>query len=166
MSSSRRRRCSICHRGFDADPRVGDRQKVCRRDECKKARRQRSQAAWRRAHQGYFIEWRAKRRSALSAAEPIEPPHTPPPLSRLPWGFAQEEFGAPGADFLASLGRVVVGHAKDEIRLQISRIAEKSSEVAEPLAKDERWAHPTESTGKSPQVGALAPKDERSPLPP
>lgn len=101
----------------------------------------------------------------LSASESIDPPRTPPPLSRLPWELAQEEFGASGADFLASLGRVVVGHAKDEIRLQVSKITERSREVAKAIAKDERGPYSMGSTGESPQVAGRLPKDERSAAP-
>ena len=165
MVSSRRRRCVICHHGFEADPRVGSRQKVCSRRECQKARRQRTQAGWRRRHPGYFIQWRAKKRAAGNASEDVDPPRTPPPISELPWEMAQEEFGTMGADFLASLGRKVLAHAKDQIGTKAAEIAEESSKVAVASAKDQRLAHSTESTGQSLEVGLGVPKDQRPAVP-
>ena len=155
----------ICHHGLHVDPRVGDRQKVCGRKECQKARRQRTQAAWRRGHSGYFIQWRAKKRAEDNASEAVDPPRVPPPISALPWEMAQEEFGMMGADFLASLGRRVLGHAKDQIRIKTAEIAEKFSRVAAVSAKDQRLAHPTESTGQSPEVGLGVPKDQKLVVP-
>ena len=128
--------------------------------------RRRTQAAWRRAHPGYFLEWRAKKREALSKREAIDPPRLPPPLSRLPWDLAQEEFGAVGADFVASMGRLLVGHAKDEIRVQISKITEGTGRIGPEAVKDERCPHPTDSAAESSPMGAWVAKDERSAVPP
>jgi len=112
--SRRLRRCRICNHGFTADSHVGDRQRVCSRPECQKARRQGTQASWRKRNPGYSIEWRAKKRAERSRSDVIDPPRLPPPLDGLPWELAQEEFGSIGADFIASLGRKVLGHAKDQ----------------------------------------------------
>lgn len=172
MSGARRssgrcaqRRCVVCHRGFDPDPRVGERQKVCEREECRKTRRKGSQAGWRSAHPGYFIAWRAKRRANAAASGPVDPPRMPEPLSRLPWAFAQEEFGAGGADFIASMGRLLVRHAKDERRAEVVEIAAKSSEVALRGAKFERRVDVRGFEGESGQVGTPIEKAERSRVP-
>jgi hypothetical protein len=47
------------------------------------------------------------------------PPRVPPPLTRLPWDVAKDEFGAQGAEFLGSFGRLLLGVAKDEMRVQV-----------------------------------------------
>jgi hypothetical protein len=47
------------------------------------------------------------------------PPRVPPPLTRLPWDLAKDEFGSQGADFLGSFGRLLVRLAKDEMRTQV-----------------------------------------------
>lgn len=121
MASSRRKRpCGECLRWFEPDARVGDRQRVCGREECQKARRKENQSDWREEHPGYFIAWRAKERAARTPPDDPEPPRVPPPLTRLPWELAQEEFGSVGADFLASLGRLLVIHAKDEMRAEVA----------------------------------------------
>jgi hypothetical protein len=142
------------------DPRVGDRQRVCGKAECKKEFRRRTQAAWRERHPGYFIEWRARERAGRGASESVEPPRLAPPLSALPWELAQEEFGIAGADFLGSMGRLLVGHAKDETRSQELETTGETGKAAESHAKDERRSHPPESIDEFPQVGRADAKDE------
>lgn len=166
MRSQRRLRCAICHDSFEPDRRVGDRQKVCGGEACQRARRQETQAAWRRMHAGYFIEWRAKKRAALNASEPIEAPRMPPPLSALPWALAQEEFGIVGADFIASLGRVLLGHAKDQMEIQLHEKAQGSIRESRADAKDQRRTDPPKiPTGSRGEAGDV-PKDQRLSVPP
>jgi hypothetical protein len=144
---------------------VAGRQKVCGREACQEARRQETQADWRRRHPGYFIQWRAKKRAELNGSEPVDPPRVPPPLSHLPWELAQEEFGVAGADFLASLGRKLLVQAKDQIRTESSVIAEESAKVGVVSAKDQRPAQAAEMTEQSPEVGLGVPKDQRLVVP-
>jgi hypothetical protein len=42
-----------------------------------------------------------------------EPLRLPPPLSRLPWDLAQDQFGVQGADFLGVMGKVLLHAAQD-----------------------------------------------------
>ena len=136
MSSPRRRlrRCVICKRGFVPHPRLGNRQRTCGEAKCRHELRLRNQAAWRKAHPGYFIAWRAKERAERNAGEPVGPPRVPPPLTRLPWEMAQEEFGVAGADFLGSLGRLLVP-AKSSIRSQPPEETQRSGQVGPGGAK-------------------------------
>jgi len=60
------------------------------------ARRRKTQANWRRRNPDYAIAWRLDRRKAQ--AQSPEPLRLPPPLPRLPWDLAKDEFGAQGAD--------------------------------------------------------------------
>ena len=133
-----RPRCAGCRRIFLPDPRVGARQKVCSRAECQQARRRRTQAEWRRAHAGYFIERRAKKRMELQKREDVEAPRTPPPLSSLPWRLAQEEFGVAGADFIARFGRVLVRHAKNQRRTDWPEVSSTSIESGSRRAQSQR----------------------------
>lgn len=64
----------------------------------------------------------------------------PPPLDRLPWDLAKDEFKAQGCEFLEVFGRVLVAGVKDEIRDQVAVITQ------------EMRGHP-----------ALAPKDQSRP---
>ena len=63
------KRCLFCGRYFTPDYRVKDRQKACRRPDCKKARKKAAQEAWTEKNPGYFQgrypyvkAWRQKRK--------------------------------------------------------------------------------------------------------
>jgi hypothetical protein len=45
-----------------------------------------------------------------------EPPSTPRPLSQLPWDIAKDEFGTKGAEFIGSLGRILLRVVKNQSR--------------------------------------------------
>ncbi len=114
MSKAGKKPCTICRRWFRPDPRVGERQRACDREECQAARRQKTQAHWRRRNQDYAMAWRLDPRKAQ--AEAPEPLRLPPPLPRLPWHLAKDQFGAQGADFLGVMGALILRAAKDEFR--------------------------------------------------
>jgi hypothetical protein len=48
------RQCLFCGRYFTPDYRVGDRQKSCRRPECRKARKKTARESWSEKNPGYF----------------------------------------------------------------------------------------------------------------
>ncbi len=57
MTHKRRKRpCRICGKWFIPDPRVGDRQKTCGRDECKRKWHIKKCSQWNREHPDYFRE--------------------------------------------------------------------------------------------------------------
>lgn len=49
-----RRRCSSCRRLFVADLRVGDRQRTCGREACRRQHKREYDRQWRRRHPDYF----------------------------------------------------------------------------------------------------------------
>src|SRR5262245_17931236 len=104
-----------CGQWFWPDPRVGERQRACPSAECQAERRKKTQAAWRAANSDYFAGRRIGERAAQAeqSAKPPEPLRMPPPLDRLPWDVAQDQFGAQGADFMGLFGKVLVGEAQD-----------------------------------------------------
>ena len=66
------KRCLFCGQFFIADPRVGDRQKACHREPCKKKRKAVAQRRWCENNPGYFQgrypyvkQWRERRKSEL-----------------------------------------------------------------------------------------------------
>ena len=133
---------------------------MCSKLECRQEYRQRSQADWRKRHPGYFIRRRARERAARDAKDPVDPPRLVAPLSALPWDMAQEEFGVAGADFLGSMGRLLLVRPKDEMETDPLGSPGEVPKVAPGLAKDEMRGQPSESTGEPPQVAAGAAKDE------
>ena len=48
------KKCVLCGRFFEPNPRVGQRQKCCRAPECQKKRKQLQLRAWRQKNPGYF----------------------------------------------------------------------------------------------------------------
>ena len=111
---SSKRPCCICRQWFLPDARVGKRQRACKKPECQKARRQKTQANWRQRHPDYFHARNMQAR-AVRKRRP-EPLRLPPPLSQLPWDIAQDEFGVQGTDFLGVMGRLLLRAAQDEIQ--------------------------------------------------
>jgi len=116
-----KRPCRICGKWFWPDPRVGQRQRTCTAEECQCKRRARTQAAWRRANPEYAIAYRLQKRAAVPERERPEARH-PPPMDRLPWDLAKDEFKAQGSDFLEAFGQVILTRVKDEIREQVAVI--------------------------------------------
>jgi hypothetical protein len=114
MPKARKKPCRICRRWFEPDARVGARQRACGKPECQTARRQKTQANWRKRNPDYGIAWRLDQRAAQSPAP--EPLRLPAPLEQLPWDVAKDQFSPQGADFLGVMSALLVRAAKDSIR--------------------------------------------------
>jgi len=115
MSSPRKRSCCVGRHWFGPDPRVGARQRVCSKADCRASWRQRTQANWRRRNPGYAIADRIDQRAAQTEPPP-EGMRVPAPLNQLPWEFAKDQFGPQRADFIGVMGALMVRTAKDEFR--------------------------------------------------
>ena len=74
------------------------------------------QAAWRARNPEYQ---HGRRLDALKGKEDTDPPVHRRPLDRLPWEFAQMQFGIQGAEFLGQFGRLLVGHAQMQMKVQV-----------------------------------------------
>jgi hypothetical protein len=71
------KRCLFCGQFFVPDPRVGERQKACHQEPCKKRRKTAAQRRWCQNNPGYFEgrypyvkQWREQRKSSLRAPGP------------------------------------------------------------------------------------------------
>src|SRR5260370_13369426 len=117
MPCARKKPCSICRHWFRPDPRIGARQRACRKPECQAARRQKTQAGWRAKNPDYFIARRIQGRGAGERAP--EPLRLPAPLSQLPWDIAQDEFGVQGAAFIGVMGTLLLRTAQDQFRAYV-----------------------------------------------
>ena len=73
-----------------------------------------TQKSWRDRNQDYFIARRIQERGKQDQSP--EPLRLPPPLSRLPWDIAQDEFGVKGADFIGVFGTVLLRAAQDQFK--------------------------------------------------
>ena len=73
-----------------------------------------TQKSWRDRNPDYFIARRIQERGKEDQTP--EPLRLPPPLSRLPWDIAQDEFGVKGTDFIGILSTVLLRAAQDQFR--------------------------------------------------
>jgi hypothetical protein len=135
MANSRHKPCCICRRWFLPDVRVGNRQRTCGRPECKDALRKKNQSSWRRQNPDYFVAWRIQMRAA-SERRP-EDLRFSPPLQKLPWDIAQDEFGAKGADFIGSMGKLLLQTAKSQLKGQIVDSTQDIGTLSLPPAKSQ-----------------------------
>jgi len=124
----------ICRRWFRPDPRVGARQQACGEPECQTARRKKTQAQWRAKNRDYAAGYRLQQRSAQE--RPPEPLRVPPPLDRLPWDVAKDEFGGKATDFLGVMSALLVRSAKDQIRLYLIDAKRLPGPLPPPDGKD------------------------------
>ena len=118
MPEARKRPCSICRRWFRPNPRVGDRQHTCSQPDCQTARRQKTQASWRRRNPDYPIIHRLDRRESQTEPGP-ESLNMPALLNKLPWDIAKDQFGTQGADFIGVMGTLLVRSTKDQFRAYV-----------------------------------------------
>src|SRR3954447_14534295 len=84
MPEAGKRPCTICRQWFRPDPRIGSRQRACGKPECRKLRRRKTQASWRRRNPEYGAAYRIQQH-ALQTDPVAEPLRMPVPLNRLPW---------------------------------------------------------------------------------
>jgi hypothetical protein len=73
-----------------------------------------TQKSWRDRNPDYFVARRIQERGKQD--QPPEPLRLPPPLSRLPWDIAQDEFGIKGTDFIGIFGTLLLRAAQDQFR--------------------------------------------------
>jgi hypothetical protein len=135
MPAPRKRPCSICRHWFRPNTRVGPRQHACSKPECQTARRKKTQAHWRAQNPEYGAGYRIQRRGAQEQAP--EPLRLPPPLSRLPWDLAKDEFGGQGADFIGVMAALLLRSVKDQLRAYPLDSTRVSGTLPPPAAKDQ-----------------------------
>jgi hypothetical protein len=135
MSEAQKRPCSICHRWFRPDSRIGSRQRACRNPDCQKSRRKKKQKAWREKHPDYFNARRILDRSKQDRAP--EPLRLGPPLNQLPWDIAQSQFGVQGADFIGIFGRVLLAAAQSQFEAYVTDDAGFPDTLPDPSAQSQ-----------------------------
>ena len=160
MPDAQKKPCSICHRWFRPDARVGKRQRACGRADCQAAHRRKTQAVWRARNPDYFLAHRLQKRSAEK--QRLEPLRLPAPLSRLPWDVAQDEFGVQGADFLGVMGKVVLRAAQSEFRGHVADSKELAGTLPPAAAQFELPSHVVDSKEV---VRTLPPSPAQSEIP-
>ena len=128
MPVARKHPCCICHRWYRPDNRVGSRQRACSKPSCQALRRRKKQAAWRARNPDYFSGRRIQTRGASD--KPPEPLRLPSPLNQLPWDIAQSEFGVQGADFIGTMGTLLLHSVQSQLKAY--RVDSKTDPVTLP----------------------------------
>jgi hypothetical protein len=136
MPETRKKPCSICRSWFRPDPRVGGRQRACRKPDCQAVRRKKTQAAWRARNPDYFMARRIQARGAL--ARRPEPLRLAAPLAQLPWDLAQDQFGVQGADFIGVLGTLLLRAAQDQCQADVVDSTAVPGALLSPAVQDQR----------------------------
>lgn len=108
------KRCVHCGRYFTPDKRVGQRQKVCQREQCKLARKKQAQQQWQQNNPKYFDNlyldyvkpWRQRRKEIR--------------VSLLPRQVIKDEIppSKPLQELILLIPGDIKGMIKDEIRLR------------------------------------------------
>jgi hypothetical protein len=158
MPEARKRPCRICRRWFRPDPRIGGRQRACGKPECQRLRRQKTQAGWRQRNPEYGAAYRIQQR-ALQTHPPAEPLRMLPPLTKVPWDLAKDQFGAEGADFIGVLSGVLLRVAKDQFWAYVADSARVSGTLPGSAEKTSGGCGHTEArahaTGNAPAGAAM-----------
>jgi len=110
----RKRPCRICRKWFRADARVGERQRTCGLDPCRRAWHRRSCRDWRRRNPDYDRDDRLRRR-LQAQTQPVGGD----PLAQLNWGAAREAIGLQVAVVVEETGRLVVSWVREAMALQL-----------------------------------------------
>lgn len=115
-----KRKCSVCGRWFQPDPRAKHCQKTCGK-ECRRAREARQQANWRRKRPEYREETRLRRALRIAEAEGavIEIQPRAGTMAKLPWSTVQTALGAKKAVVLAFALRLLDRGCVTAIRVRI-----------------------------------------------
>ena len=158
MPEARKRPCTICRQWFRPDPRIGERQRACGKPECRKLRRTKTQASWRRRNPEYGAAYRIQQR-ALQTGPVAEPLRMPVPLNQVPWDLAKDQFGAEGGDFIGILSGLLLRSAKDQFRAYIADSGRVSGTLPGSSEKTSGGVGHTEArthaTGVSPTGAAM-----------
>jgi hypothetical protein len=136
----RKRPCRICGKWFMPNPRLGDRQKTCGTDACKRQWHTAKCAEWNKQNRAYFKEiyLRSRLEAASSyAAESSSPSPRPPAPARgpsplhIPQEVVQEVMGAQQAVIIEYIVRLLLRGVQEVISTQHLEISSESGRLVE-----------------------------------
>ena len=106
------RPCRVCGKWFRAEPRQGDRQRTCGREECKKEWHRRGCAKWHKNNPGYDTHTRLLKR-LVRESPPVLPGGQADPLRVINWPLAREEIGLKVSVLIEESVKAVIYWARD-----------------------------------------------------
>jgi hypothetical protein len=139
---SRKRPCRICRKWFTPNPRVGDRQKTCGRQDCQDKWHAKRCAEWNGKNPSYFREIYLSKKLALveASAEVGNPPppnsnkskfagRQSPKSSQLPRNLIQEVIGAQHLVIIEYVTQLLFNSFQEETRRQLIGITRKLKQL-------------------------------------
>jgi hypothetical protein len=142
-----KRPCSECKRWFTTDPRIGSRQHVCPRPECRAARNRRACADWRRENPDKVIAGRLRRKLPKTPPDPVEVVLLDPMRHFSP-AVVRHAMGQKETVVLEEVAKVLVHIARHGMPPKVAVRTARTTKVPQASARHE-W------TGDGP--GACAP---------
>jgi hypothetical protein len=164
---TKKRPCTICRRWFQPEPQVTARQRACNNPACRTSLRKKTQASWRKRNPDYATFRRLEQR-AKQQDPPAKPLRIPPPLNKLPWEVAKDEFSPYAIDFIGVALTLIIRTAKDEIHSYLLDPTRLSCTLPLPAQKTRSAGAHTEprATGVSPTRPLLGDAASPRPAPP
>ena len=130
----RSRPCSVCCRWFEANARVGDRQRTCGDARCRKEQKRRTQARWAAANAGYWTQRRLDARVEAGEVAAVQPP--PAEMTRIPSEAAQEAFGSQGAVIIALVVRLLLRSSQDAMGREVAVMTREMERIRRALPQE------------------------------
>jgi hypothetical protein len=137
--------CRICRKWFTPHPRLGNRQKTCGEEECKKKWHTKKCAEWNKKNRSYFqaiyLNGKLQSKKTKSQPEGRHPPSSNPekirPISppsfrfapQLPRDVIQEVIGVQPLIIIEYVSQLLVSSFKEVIRAQPVEIQRKIKQV-------------------------------------
>jgi len=121
---SGRRRCRYCWKLYRPDPRLGDRQKTCGGERCRRAQHQEADRRWHAEHPEYDTARRLReleQRLEVAGEPAAVVRQEAEPGCRVPTDEVRDVFGARGLVVLLIFVRLLGRHAQDAIQERSSR---------------------------------------------
>lgn len=126
-----RRRCRVCWKLFMPDLRLGERQRTCGRDECRRTRHARN-CAEPRGRDPDYTRMEQRIRSRLTPTGQDGAPGSPNPLDKLDWEAVRREAGTASKVVLQETGRVLLDGVMADTRKEEGRRREQGKVTPPP----------------------------------
>ena len=142
--TSRKRPCRICRKWFSPDPRVGNRQQTCGKQDCQNKWHTKKCADWNRKNQAYFREiYLSKKLAFVGIIAKTNDPHLPVPnilkcdipvqqsikSSKLPRNLIQEVIGVQPLVIIEYMTQLLSSSFQEETRRQLFEITSKLKQL-------------------------------------
>lgn len=138
----RTKQCCVCRVHFVPHPRVGERQRTCGRDECRREHQRRRSADWHAAHPGYDkaerLRARLRKETDIASGDDaggLSGSGGTAPARQVDWAVARAVMGVEGAVIVEEAHQVAVERARMLMRTEVLGNKGESAQVPPPFAR-------------------------------